>query len=292
VEDVTAQAKRFLEVESQFLPIKHKMGVLSVQKDQGEEKAVFANAIISEDFQEFLSFLGTHYNFSLKVPLCFHFHFHFLFYLVGDSVDLLGFTGYAGGLDILAEGRTGKKSVYVQDEARRGPIMFHVAPLIPEHPSDPTRKRYTAPLSLSSFSLLLSSLFLSSLLLSSQLHLFIIRHIGNDVVVILFNESGAPIDVTMFKSQFNRTSSPTLLLLALPSPPPPLLDVFVVVSKVSDMTTTHYRVEVAVKNGVLAVPPFIPFPPIFEKSFKSQRWFHTKCTFILLSFLLLISSSF
>jgi len=53
--------------------------------------------------------------------------------------------------------------------------------------------------------------------------------------------------------------------------------VFVVVEKANDMTTTHYQIEVATKLGVQPVPPFIPFPPVFEKSFKTKRWFHTKC---------------
>jgi len=48
-----------LEVESQFLPVKHKIGVLNVLKDQKDEKSIFANSSFSDDFQEFITFLGT-----------------------------------------------------------------------------------------------------------------------------------------------------------------------------------------------------------------------------------------
>lgn len=63
---------------------------------------------------------------------------------LGDPVDLIGWKGYNGGLDTSSEGYTGKKAIFVPDEAKRGPIMFHVCPMIPEYPSDPTRKRYDA----------------------------------------------------------------------------------------------------------------------------------------------------
>lgn len=107
-----------LELETQFIPTKHKIGVLSIQKsDHIDEKEVFANNTISEDFQEFLNFLG-------------------------ETIELEGWKGYNGGLDVSKDKRTGEKSVFVPDEDRRGAIMFHVGPLIPELPSDPTRKRY------------------------------------------------------------------------------------------------------------------------------------------------------
>jgi len=75
-------------------------------------------------------------------------------------------------------------------------------------------------------------------------------------VVILFNESSHPVDPSWFKSQFNHC--------------------FVLVEKVQDMTTTHYRIEVAYKEPVRPIHPFLPYPAVFEKSEKSRRWLLAK----------------
>jgi RAP1 GTPase activating protein 1 len=113
---MSAKVAKLAELELQFIPARHKMGILSIQKDQSDEKDIFANNMISDDFQEFLTFLG-------------------------DTIDLLGWRDHNGGLDVSKEKRTGEKSIFVPDEDNRGPIMFHVGPMIPEQPSDPTRKR-------------------------------------------------------------------------------------------------------------------------------------------------------
>lgn len=119
---------------------------------------------ISDDFQEFLDFLGT-------------------------KVELLGWSKHAGGLDTSDDASTGTHSYYSNSlDPLSGPIMFHVGPMIPSKGKDPSRKRCDN----------CSISPLSSLLIPS--------HIGNDVVVILFNESKHPVDLSVFRSQFNRTS--------------------------------------------------------------------------------------
>ncbi len=41
------------------------------------------------------------------------------------------------------------------------------------------------------------------------------RHVGNDIIVLIYKESDAPVDPSIFQSQFNRMSSPPSKLLTL-----------------------------------------------------------------------------
>lgn len=108
---------------------------------------------------------------------------------IAEKVELKGFKKFNGGLDTshdlhgecLNERRidqpVGKHSYYTEFSSAK--IMFHVSPMIPATPKDPSRK----------------------------------RHIGNDIVVIIFREEGSksPLEVSTFCSQFNRmTSEPAL----------------------------------------------------------------------------------
>lgn len=147
---------------------------------------------------------------------------------------------------------TGPKSIFVPDQARAGPIMFHVAPYLPAQLTDPIRKRF------------------DTIRLTTSAPYFPLSHIGNDIVVLIFNESNSTVDPSIFKSQFNRMSRPPPVSLLTPS------DVFVMIEKVPDMTTTHYRVEVAAKPLVRPVPPFLPYPAVFEKGAPFRKWLHTK----------------
>lgn len=88
--------------------------------------------------------------------------------LLGDRVKLAGFTGFRGGLDL--SGATGLETVYTAFDKYK--IMFHVSTLLPYiqgHNQQVQRK----------------------------------RHIGNDIVVIVFQCPGAkPLDVSSFASKY------------------------------------------------------------------------------------------
>ncbi|KAJ1971343.1 hypothetical protein H4R34_005774, partial [Dimargaris verticillata] len=86
--------------------------------------------------------------------------FHFLDFL-GETVELKGFKGYAGGLDTTGR-TTGTHSVH----AKLGncEVMFHVAPLLPHNPRDPQSIERK-------------------------------RHIGNDILLIVYYDSHNPFDM-------------------------------------------------------------------------------------------------
>jgi hypothetical protein len=87
------------------------------------------------------------------------------------------------------------------------------------------------------------------------------RHIGNDVVVVVFNESGLAFDPTqVFKSHFTH--------------------VYVVVTKVAELKsdTTTYEMEVFLREGVAIVPPYLPAKQPFQKTHEFEEFLISKCT--------------
>eukprot|EP01113_Clastostelium_recurvatum_P010520 TRINITY_DN15231_c0_g1_i3.p1 TRINITY_DN15231_c0_g1~~TRINITY_DN15231_c0_g1_i3.p1 ORF type:complete len:396 (+),score=96.56 TRINITY_DN15231_c0_g1_i3:3-1190(+) len=98
---------------------------------------------------------------------------------IGDIVPLKGWDKYAAGLDV-DDDRDGTMSLYANHSGNQ--IMFHVSTLLPYNPSDPQQ-------------------------LARK------RHIGNDVVVIVYMEAEGyhpnssttshPFDPSGFRSQFN-----------------------------------------------------------------------------------------
>ncbi len=125
--------------------------------------------------------------------------------LIGDRVTLQGFGGYRGGLDVRSNA-TGTESVYTKYEGIE--VMFHVAPLLPMQPNDKQRLERK-------------------------------RHLGNDVVVIVFQEnedSGMPFNPNWMHSEMNH--------------------VFVVVAPARDGQS--YHVSSASKRGVKKHEPLLP----------------------------------
>eukprot|EP01097_Dermamoeba_algensis_P006752 TRINITY_DN4213_c0_g1_i1.p1 TRINITY_DN4213_c0_g1~~TRINITY_DN4213_c0_g1_i1.p1 ORF type:complete len:210 (+),score=38.45 TRINITY_DN4213_c0_g1_i1:1512-2141(+) len=173
---------------------------------------MLANDEGNEDFDEFLSFLG-------------------------QKITLLGWTSFRGGLDV-KNNTTGEKSLFTV--FRGYPIMFHVAPLLPNNPSDPQKIDRK-------------------------------RHLGNDVVVIVFLEGveeednpssiGEPLLPNVLQSDVNY--------------------VYIFVKKYSPREnssgSTYYRMNVACKAGVPAFGPLLPDPPIFEKNTQFRDFFFSKC---------------
>lgn len=120
--------------------------------------------------------------------------------LLGDSIELRGWPRYRAGLDVHG-GSTGTHSVYTT--FREYEIMFHVSTLLPLQPASAgdtdvqqlARKRF----------------------------------IGNDIVVVVFQDGTTPFDIGSIKSEFNH--------------------VFVVVQPLKMEGKTHYRLGIASKKG-------------------------------------------
>jgi len=141
---------------------------------------------------------------------------------IGTKIELNGWKEYRGGLDVSVNEASGKHAYFTNWNDHS--IMFHTAPLIPYKVGDPSRK----------------------------------RHVGNDVIVIIFKEGNEKINPIVFKSQFNH--------------------VFIVVSKMNYFLSeeTFYKIEVMTKPTVPTFAPFLPDPPIFAKNDKFREYLLSK----------------
>ncbi|CDW57302.1 Rap GAP domain containing protein [Trichuris trichiura] len=143
--------------------------------------------------------------------------------ILGDRVKLLDFKGFRGGLDTL-HGQTGEESVYTTFKERE--IMFHVSTLLPYTAGD-----------------------------SQQLQRK--RHIGNDIVALVFQEESTPFVPDMIASHF--------------------LHAYIVVTPISgNGSKTHYKVAVAARDDVPFFGPTLPMPPIFSKGQEFRNFLLTK----------------
>jgi len=142
---------------------------------------------------------------------------------LGKKIRLQGWDKFKGGLDTKNDS-TGEYSIYTTISGIE--IMFHVVTLLPSQVHDPQRVEKK-------------------------------RHIGNDVVVIIFKEGEQCFDPFILTSQFNH--------------------IFVVVQKVVGLNPTHYRVAIVHKAGTVPSLPDLPFPPVFEKNEEFHKFLLTKC---------------
>ena len=129
--------------------------------------------------------------------------------LLGEKIKLKDHKGYRGGLDI-QNGHTGDAAVYEVFEDRE--IIFHVSTMLPFTNGD-----------------------------SQQLQRK--RHIGNDIVAIVFQEKNTPFSPDMVASHF--------------------LHAFVVVQPHSDKT---YKISVSARSGVPFFGPALPKYGIISKN--------------------------
>lgn len=127
---------------------------------------------------------------------------------IADRITLLGFQGFRGGLDVKSN-HTGTESYYTQMEDRE--IMFHVSTLLPHIANDKQQLQRK-------------------------------RHIGNDMVCIVFQECNTPFSPDMIASHF--------------------LQVFIVVQPVDKI---HYKVSVTRKSDVPVFEPPLPENGIFAR---------------------------
>jgi len=151
---------------------------------------------------------------------------------IGEKITLKGWDKYRAGLDV-QNGNTGEFSVYTTVQDGFYQIMFHVCTLLPyvEHDEQKIDRK---------------------------------RHIGNDVVTIIFKDQSGPddkFDPMILTSHF--------------------IHCVFVISPIMDSTgkTTHYRVTVANKSGVAPYTPFFPQSckeGVFEKNDEFRNWLHIK----------------
>eukprot|EP00029_Vermamoeba_vermiformis_P005396 TRINITY_DN1863_c0_g1_i1.p1 TRINITY_DN1863_c0_g1~~TRINITY_DN1863_c0_g1_i1.p1 ORF type:complete len:831 (+),score=166.30 TRINITY_DN1863_c0_g1_i1:168-2660(+) len=141
---------------------------------------------------------------------------------LGDRIKLFGWDKYRGGLDTKNKS-TGEYSVYKEVLGKE--IMFHVSTLLPSQEQDVQRVERK-------------------------------RHIGNDVVVIIFKEGKQPFDPLILTNQFNH--------------------IFAIVEKIPGSSPTKYKLVIVNKVGTVPSFPELPFPPVFEKTDAFRQFLLTK----------------
>ena len=148
--------------------------------------------------------------------------------LIGNRIKLQGYTGYRGGLDVKSN-ETGIES-YIAKYSYYS-VMFHVAPLLPNQHDDLQKLERK-------------------------------RHVGNDVVVVVFldRDRKEPFNPNILTSHFN--------------------SVFVIVKPVvKEDKVVGYSVNVALKPGINPFPPFIDGNAVNRNDI--QKFMLRKCLLIL-----------
>jgi RAP1 GTPase activating protein 1 len=157
-------------------------------------------------------------------------HFDKFLNLLGRRVKLKDFTGFRAGLDNV-HGQTGEYSIYENYQNKE--IMYHVSTLLPFNRND-----------------------------SQQLERK--RHIGNDIVAVVFQEDSTPFAPDMIASNFLHT--------------------FIVVQRVVDDAAaaasgpdeTRYKVSVTARKDVPNFAPSIPSDGMFEHDQVFRDWLLNK----------------
>ncbi|XP_060540529.1 rap1 GTPase-activating protein 1 [Pantherophis guttatus] len=142
---------------------------------------------------------------------------------LGEKVQLQDFKGFRGGLDV-THGQTGTESVYYN--FRNKEIMFHVSTKLPYTEGDAQQLQRK-------------------------------RHIGNDIVAIVFQDENTPFVPDMIASNF--------------------LHAYVVVQAENACSDkTLYKVSVTARDDVPFFGPPLPNPAIFQKGPDFQAFLLTK----------------
>ncbi|KAG5897568.1 hypothetical protein JTB14_007280 [Gonioctena quinquepunctata] len=145
--------------------------------------------------------------------------------LLGDKIRLRGFDKYKGGLDTVHD-LTGLYSVYTH--WRNIEIMFHVSTLLPYERHDPQKLQRK-------------------------------RHIGNDIVCVVFLEAdNTSFSPACIKSHFLHT-----FILVRTSPR-------------IKRKPTHYEVSVVTRDEVGAYKPYLWEQSVFDKGPMFREWLLTK----------------
>uniref|UniRef100_A0A3Q1JLG0 Rap-GAP domain-containing protein n=1 Tax=Anabas testudineus TaxID=64144 RepID=A0A3Q1JLG0_ANATE len=173
-----------------------KFGILYQKEGQLTEEDILSNTDESEEFKEFLSHLG-------------------------ETIQLQGFTGFRGGLDV-CHGQTGSQAVFTSFHGRE--IMFHVATKLPFTEGDPQQLQRK-------------------------------RHIGNDIVALVYQEGKTPFLSDVIKSHF--------------------LHCFLVVRRLQRAEEMD-GVSVTAREDVPPFGPVLPDPPVFKNCSLLREFLLTK----------------
>ncbi|KAM9445478.1 rap1 GTPase-activating protein 1 isoform 11-T11 [Clarias gariepinus] len=142
---------------------------------------------------------------------------------LGEKVELHNFKGFRGGLDV-THGQTGTESVYYNFHNKE--VMFHVSTKLPYTEGDMQQLQRK-------------------------------RHIGNDIVAIVFQDQNTPFVPDMIASNF--------------------LHAYIVV-QVENACTDNvlYKVSVTARDDVPFFGPALPDPAIFKKGPEFHEFLYTK----------------
>ncbi|XP_044852061.1 rap1 GTPase-activating protein 1 isoform X2 [Mauremys mutica] len=142
---------------------------------------------------------------------------------LGQKVQLQDFKGFRGGLDV-THGQTGTESVYCTFRSKE--IMFHVSTKLPYTEGDAQQLQRK-------------------------------RHIGNDIVAIVFQDENTPFVPDMIASNF--------------------LHAYIVVQAEKPCSeSTLYKVSVTARDDVPFFGPPLPDPAVFRKGLEFQEFLLTK----------------
>lgn len=143
--------------------------------------------------------------------------------VLGQRIRLKDHRGYRGGLDI-QNGHTGDQAVYEVFKERE--IMFHVSTMLPYTEGDPQQLQRK-------------------------------RHVGNDIVAIVFQDANTPFSPDMIASHF--------------------LHAFIVIQPLEPNTpNTRYKVSVTARDDVPFFGPTLPNPAVFQKGPEFKEFLLTK----------------
>uniref|UniRef100_A0ABM5FR82 Rap1 GTPase-activating protein 1-like isoform X7 n=1 Tax=Pogona vitticeps TaxID=103695 RepID=A0ABM5FR82_9SAUR len=143
--------------------------------------------------------------------------------LLGDRIQLQDFRGFRGGLDV-TRGQTGTQSVYTNFRGKE--IMFHVSTMLPFTEGDAQQLQRK-------------------------------RHIGNDIVAIVFQDENTPFVPDMIASNF--------------------LHAYVVVQlHHGALGETLYKVSVTARDDVPFFGPPLPNPAVFKKGTEFREFLLAK----------------
>eukprot|EP00095_Tigriopus_kingsejongensis_P011552 maker-scaffold33_size549341-snap-gene-4.30 protein:Tk11552 transcript:maker-scaffold33_size549341-snap-gene-4.30-mRNA-1 annotation:"hypothetical protein TcasGA2_TC006305" len=143
--------------------------------------------------------------------------------LMGQRISLAQHKGYRGGLDT-QYGQTGDESLYDVFHGRE--IMFHVSTMLPFTENDVQQVQRK-------------------------------RHIGNDIVAIVFQDGNTPFTPDMITSHF--------------------LHAYILVQPIDPCSSsTRYKVSVTARSDVPSFGPSLPSPPIFPRGPQLKEFLHTK----------------
>uniref|UniRef100_A0A3B5MTR4 Rap-GAP domain-containing protein n=1 Tax=Xiphophorus couchianus TaxID=32473 RepID=A0A3B5MTR4_9TELE len=143
--------------------------------------------------------------------------------LLGETVELQDFKGFRGGLDV-SHGQTGSHSVYTVYRGQE--VMFHVSTKLPFTEGDAQQLQRK-------------------------------RHIGNDIVAVVFQEEATPFVPDMIASNF--------------------LHAFILVQvEETRSDSATYRVSVTAREDVPPFGPPLPNPAVFRKGPEFRQFLLTK----------------